>query len=335
MISPLDKLSEAERRKLREVENGRQFVEPMLATLTHDTFSSDDWIYERKLDGERVLAVSQNERVRLFTRNTIDVSSTYPEIVDGLSETSGDFAVDGEIVAFDGGTTSFARLQKRMHDNSPSEKKIREVSVFYYLFDIMRLDAFELCRLPLRTRKSMLKKLITFAGPIRFVSHRNGDGEAWLKEACAKGWEGLIAKRAASSYVSKRSRDWLKFKCDKSQEFVIVGYSDASGSRIGFGSLLLGYYDAEELRYAGRVGTGFDDKFLESFRKKLEAIEQDTSPLTDPPRSGNAHWVTPKFVGEVAFTEWTDNGKLRHPRFLGIRRDKAAKEVVREAAERS
>lgn len=206
------------------------------------------------------------------------------------------------------------------------------MAVYYYLFDLLHWEGYDLTELPLRTRKSLLKGLLNFADPIRFTSHRNEAGEAYLKEACGKGWEGLIAKRAGAPYRSQRSRDWLKFKCGRRQELVVVGYTEPSGSRVGFGALLVGYYENQALCYAGRVGTGFDDDFLERFRDQLEGAELEQSPLAAPPREQDVHWVRPRFVAEIGFTEWTDDGKLRHPRFLGLRRDKDPKEVVREQA---
>jgi DNA ligase D-like protein (predicted ligase) len=329
MKESLARLTKSERECLRQVDDVA-FIAPMLATLTHEPFSSEDWIYERKLDGERIEAIAEEGRISLFTRNRNEVGDTYPEITEALACNGGSFTLDGEVVAFDGKRTSFSRLQSRMHASKPDDKDLKDVSVFYYVFDIMRLGRCDLRRLPLRARKSLLKSAIRFEGPVRFCPHRNGDGEAWLKEACTKGWEGLIAKRSTSTYVSKRSRDWLKFKCSHGQEFVIVGYTEPDGSRIGFGSLLLGYYDDDRLRYAGRVGTGFDDAFLDRFSAQLTKVEQENSPLLDPPNEADVHWVRPTFVGEVAFTEWTKAGKLRHPRFLGLRRDKPAEDVVRE-----
>ena len=165
---------------------------------------------------------------------------------------------------------------------------------------------------------------------MRFTPHRVGRGEAYLAEACAKGWEGLIAKRASSRYQHARSRDWLKLKCGNRQELVIGGYTDPKGSRTGFGALLVGYYEGEALRYAGKVGTGYDDALLASLGARLQGMQRDTCPFERPPRETGAHWVSPRLVCEVGFTEWTAGGKLRHPRFLGLRTDKSAKQVKRE-----
>jgi len=160
--------------------------------------------------------------------------------------------------------------------------------------------------------------------------HRNRDGESYFKEACKKGWEGVIAKRAASEYQHKRSADWLKFKCAEGQELVIGGFTAPKGSRIGFGALLVGYYEDGALHYAGKVGTGFDDEFLAEFRKRLDRLARKTSPFAEQIGEKDVTWVSPELVGEFGFTEWTRSGKLRHPRFLGLRWDKAPEEVVRE-----
>jgi bifunctional non-homologous end joining protein LigD len=166
---------------------------------------------------------------------------------------------------------------------------------------------------------------------VRFTRHRDRDGEGYYREACREGLEGIIGKRAGSIYVSRRSRDWLKFKCWEEQEFVIGGFTDPKGSRVGFGALLLGYYENGKLRYAGKVGTGFDSGLLAGLRRKLSSLETDQSPFADDLKSEKGvHWVRPKLVAQVSFTQWTRHGRLRHPRFLGTRRDKDHREVIRE-----
>jgi DNA ligase D-like protein (predicted ligase) len=308
------------------------WISPMLATLTDDRFSGENWIYERKLDGERLIAYKRDGNVRLMTRNRKEVGKNYPEVVDALSALDLDgFIVDGEMVAFEGDITSFQKLQGRMHRSGGPGLGRGEVEVFYYLFDIMYLKDHDIRRLPLRKRKALLKHAITFTDPIRYTAHRNEEGMDLYREACEKSWEGIIAKKADSPYVSKRSRSWLKFKCVHQQEMVIGGFTDPEGSRKGFGALLLGYYDSGALVYAGKVGTGFDEKMLEELGEELRSREIDSSPFDrgDPERG--AHFVEPDLVGEVGFTEWTSGGKLRHPRFLGLRRDKSPEEVVRES----
>ncbi len=325
----VDELSGDERDRL-ERRSFPGWVEPMLATLTDERFSDERWVFERKLDGERVLAYCNGSPVRLRSRNRRELGNTYPEVVEAL--TGGPSCVlDGEVVAFDGAVTSFSRLQGRMQVQDPDAVRRTGIAVSYYVFDLLHLDGYDLRRLPLRSRKRLLRAVLDFDDPIRFCAHRNADGEAYYEEACRKGWEGLIAKRADSPYRGARSRDWLKFKCVAEQELVIGGYTDPKGSRARFGSLLLGYYDDRELVYAGKVGTGFDRSTLESLGDKLESLEQAPVPFArgDLPKK-EVHWVRPELVCEVGFTEWTGDGRLRHPRFLGLRNDKSPEDVHRE-----
>jgi len=307
------------------------WISPMLATLTAQRFSDPDWIFERKLDGERALAVRNGIKVRLLTRNRKSIGKTYPELVAALSDQAcDDFVVDGEIVTFEDGVTSFSRLQQRMQITDPKAARASSVPVYYYLFDIPYLDGRSLAGLPLRRRKSILKRVVSFEDPLRYTAHRNRDGEAYFHQACEKGWEGVIAKRAAAPYRHGRSKDWLKFKCAKGQELVIAGFTKPKRSRTGFGALLVGYYDGDALRFAGKVGTGYDDAFLADFRHRLETLTRQTSPFADQIPEKDVTWVSPQLVGEFGFTEWTKNGKLRHPRFLGLRHDKEPEDVVRE-----
>jgi bifunctional non-homologous end joining protein LigD len=309
------------------------WLDPQLATLTQDRFSDPAWIFERKLDGERCLAFRDGQRLRLMTRNQLEVTTTYPEIADALgAQQADDFIIDGEVVAFDGNQTSFARLQRRLGVRDPGSALRAEVPVYYYIFDLLWADGRDIRPLPLRERKRLLRELLSFDDPLRFTEHRDADGEAYWREACAQRWEGVIAKRADAPYRPGRSRDWLKFKCENSQEFIIGGYTDPQGSRTGFGALLLGYYDRSgKLTYAGKVGTGFDRRTLTSLHETLAAMERDRTPFERGvlPRS-RVHWVEPRLVGQVAFTEWTPDGQLRHPRFQGLRRDKDPADVVRE-----
>ncbi|KPP86818.1 MAG: DNA ligase (ATP) [Rhodobacteraceae bacterium HLUCCO07] len=307
-----------------------EWIAPMLAVLTDARFSSPDWIFERKLDGVRLLVFRYGDRIRLMTRNCNEVSDTYPELVKALArQPARDFVADGEVVAFDGNLTSFSRLQGRMQITDRDKACASGIAVHLYLFDLLHLAGHDLTDLPLRRRKSLLRRALRFDDPLRFTPHRNADGEAFLERACARGWEGLIAKDATSRYSHGRSRDWLKFKCAKGQELVIGGFTEPNGDRVGFGALLLGYFEDGELRYAGKVGTGFDDAFLEGFRETLEARRRETSPFEDVVDE-QAIWVRPDLVAEIGFTEWTDAGRLRHPRFLGLRQDKPAEDVIRE-----
>jgi DNA ligase D-like protein (predicted ligase) len=323
VTSALDLLDDRERGLLREAAAPRRSA-AMKAVLTDERFSDPGWIFERKLDGIRCVAIRDGGPVRMLSRNDLPLNDRYPELaaaLDGQACTR--FAVDGEIVAFEGAQTSFARLAQR---------KQRHVEVFYYVFDLLWLDGHDVRRLPLRARKRLLRAALSFDGAVRLTAHRNGEGEALFADACRKGWEGVIAKRADSTYTDARSRDWLKFKCEQGQELVVGGYTDPRGSRTEFGALLLGYYDGGDLRYAGKVGTGFDRATLAEIGTKMRALERDEPPFAEgeAPRMRDAHWVEPQLVAQIGFTEWTRDGRLRHPRFLGLRDDKPAAKVVRE-----
>jgi bifunctional non-homologous end joining protein LigD len=300
-------------------------AEVMKAVLCRTPFSDPEWIFERKLDGIRCFAIRDGERLRMLSRNDLDLSRRFPEVRDALADQAGTrFAIDGEVVAFDHGRTSFARLADRAR---------RPVAVFYYVFDVVWLDGVDLRALPLRTRKRLLRDAVSAKRSIRLSTHRNGEGEAMFRHACQQGWEGVIAKRADSPYRATRSRDWLKFKCEAGQELVIGGFTAPRGSRTDFGALLLGYHDPDgSLRYAGKVGTGFDHETLAELGARLRALRREHSPFSarDTIRERDITWVAPTLVAELAFTEWTSAGRLRHPRFLGLRDDKAADEVVRE-----
>ena len=303
----------------------------MLATLTDDYFDDPDWIYERKLDGQRCLVYRESGQVRLGSRNRKDISSRYPELVKVLENIDApDCIADGEIVAFEGEVTSFSKLQPRMQREDPDDELLQAAPVYLYLFDLIFLDGKALAGLPLRARKSLLRDLLAYDDPIRFTSHRNEKGTAYREAACRKGWEGVIAKDGTSNYVHSRSRKWLKFKCVARQELVIGGYTDPQGERVGFGAILVGYYRDDTLQYAGKVGTGFDDEQLKNLHEAFRKLERKTSPFAGEVTEKNAHWITPRLVAEIGFTEWTDDNKLRHPRFLGLRHDKAAEDVVKE-----
>ena len=330
-MGPFDRLS-ADARSRLEVSPSPDWVPPMLATLTDRYFSDPNWIFERKLDGERCLAFRLDGKVRLLSRSQQHLNNTYPEIADGLAHyASADLVVDGEVVAFEAGRTSFERLQQRLGITNADDARRSPVAVFYYIFDLLYLDGYSTTALRLRDRKTLLKGALQYRDALRFTTHRNGSGEAYFQFACAQGWEGLVAKRADSTYTSRRSPDWLKFKCSLGQEFVVGGYTEPAGSRVGLGALLVGYYEGGELVYAGKVGTGFNTATLLSLRQQLEALETDQQTFTRGRiAERGAHWVRPELVAEVVFSEWTADGKLRHPRFEGLRTDKAALEVRRE-----
>jgi bifunctional non-homologous end joining protein LigD len=291
----------------------------MAATLTDERFDDPAWIYERKLDGIRCLATRSGSGVRLRSRNDLDLNSRFPEVAEALAEQPvTEFVLDGEVVAFSGSRTSFQRLGERGR------------RVFFYVFDVLEAEGRDVRDLPLLDRKAVLRRLVRPGGPVRLTPYRRGSGIALYEEACRRGWEGLIAKRADSPYVGKRSRDWLKWKCDQAQEMVIGGYTEPKGSRIELGALLVGHWEDGRLRYAGKVGTGFGRETLRDLAARLAPLRREDPPFADAPRLRSATWVEPRLVAQVGFTEWTRDGRLRHPRFLGLREDKDPGDVVRE-----
>ncbi|MDX6656409.1 MAG: hypothetical protein QOH62_1202, partial [Solirubrobacteraceae bacterium] len=280
---------------------------PMKAVLVPAPFSDPGWIFERKLDGIR-----------------------YPELVEALGVPGPDVVADGEIVAFARGVMSFARLQRRMQIRDPERARRSGVAVYLYLFDLLELDGCDLRSRPVLERKRALRRAIAFGGRIRFTPHRVGDGMAAYGYACAHGWEGVVAKRAQSLYTAARSRDWQKIKCNRRQEMVVGGWTAGRGARARLGALLVGYWDGDVLRYAGMVGRGFDTREVDLLAEALERRERPQTPFATNELPRQARWAEPELVAEVEFTEWTRDGKLRHPRYLGLRFDKPAREVVRE-----
>jgi bifunctional non-homologous end joining protein LigD len=280
------------------------WLEPMAATLTQERFSGPDWIFERKFDGIRLLAFKQGQDVRLFSRNRLP--QHYPAVVAAIARLPvRDAILDGE-----GAWDAASRIA-------------------YHVFDILWLDGRDLTQLPLDERRALLGTL-PLEPPLGRVATLE-DPKPW-ERACAEGWEGVIAKRRDSRYEHRRSPHWLKMKCEASQELVVGGFTDPQGGRVGLGALLVGYYDGADLVFAGKVGTGFDNKLLLDLRARLDALEITATPFTRAkglPRL-RAHWVRPEVVVQVAFIEWTVHGKLRHPRLLGLRADKAPRDVIRE-----
>jgi bifunctional non-homologous end joining protein LigD len=305
------------------------FVPPELATLVKPAtyFQSvrpGEWQYERKLDGLRCLAVRNGDRVDLFSRNRLSFNDRFPDVVSALANLRvKSLVVDGELVAFDGDQTSFSLLQSSPHPQG----------LTYSLFDLLHLDGRDTTRLVLTDRQALLATTLAHGHrPLSLVKPLDGEPADLLDRACSSGWEGLVAKRSNSHYRGGRSPDWVKLKCTASQELVIGGWTEPTRSRVGLGALLVGYYDdGELLRYAGKVGTGFTNRLLLQLHEELLSREVPSSPFFDAVRERTAHWARPDLVGEVSFTEWTPDGRLRHPSFHGLRPDKPAAEVHREA----
>ena len=306
-------------------------ISPELATLVTHVPTGDDWLFETKFDGYRILACVERRRARLLSRNGKDWTDRFAPIAAALARLRARQAVlDGEMVVLErGGRTDFQALQNTMRSG-------RTDRLVYFAFDLLHLDGFDLTRLPLIERKRRLEALLAPLGaksPVRYSAHVEGHGEQAFRRACDRALEGVIAKRKDASYRPGRGTDWLKLKCVESQEFVVVGWTDPAGKRTGFGALLLGVYDRRgKLVYAGKVGTGFDDAFLKELTPRLKRLARPRSPLAVPPRE-KAHWVAPSLVAEVDFTDWTRDGRLRHPSFRGLREDKPARSVVRETRE--
>jgi ATP-dependent DNA ligase len=281
-----------------------EWLEPMAATLTQDRFTGPEWVFERKFDGIRLLTYKNGSDVRLYSRNRLP--QNIPPIAHAVSALPvHDVILDGEV------TWPGAKLT-------------------YHVFDIMWLDGRNVTALPLDERRTLLDGL-PFRAPLHRV-HALEIESPW-ERARVEGWEGVIAKRRDSRYEHRRSPQWLKMKCEETQELVVGGFTDPQGTRVGLGALLVGYYDGSDLVFAGKIGTGFDTKLLLDLRARLDALEISASPFTKAiglPRL-RAHWVQPQIVVQVGFIEWTVNGKLRHPRLLGVRHDKAARDVVRES----
>ncbi|HTJ66390.1 MAG TPA: non-homologous end-joining DNA ligase [Actinospica sp.] len=331
MTGSLVDLTQDETRRLRRAPERPGAA--MLATPSDRREFDGNWVLERKLDGVRCLAARVGGKISLLSRSGKAYDDVFPEVLDALAgQQCTDFTVDGEIVALDGDVTDFSLLQKRIGVTDPAEARASGVVVTFFVFDLLRIDGLDTTRLPLLTRKALLHNTLSFDDPLRYTIHEqaSGDVRTLLEGACSKGWEGLIAKRADASYVHRRSPTWLKLKCTRGQEFVVGGFTEPSGSRVGFGALLLGYYDGDRLRYAGKVGTGWDTRTLRELRAELEELEQRDSPFDGPVGERAPHWLRPEFVAQIGFSDWTRDGRLRHPRYLGRLDDKRARDVVRE-----
>jgi DNA ligase D-like protein (predicted ligase) len=304
----------------------------MLATLTDRREFNDDWLLERKFDGERCVAQRAGGELTLESRTGKDLTGVYPEVSAAVAgQTGRDLVLDGEVVAFDGEQTSFSRLQQRLGVTRPSPSLVEAYPVVYCVFDVLEIEAADVRRRPLVERRAQLAATIQPSAALQLSEAWRGEAQRRLAQACRSGWEGLIAKRADAPYVPGRSRDWLKLKCVWEQEFVIGGYTDPAGSRTGFGALLIGYYEDGRLRYAGKVGTGSSAATLRNLGAKLRALAAPEPSFIDArPVPRGVHWTRPELVAQIGFAEWTSDGRLRQPRFLGLRDDKRPTEVARE-----
>jgi ATP-dependent DNA ligase len=280
-----------------------EWVVPMAATLTQERFTGPEWVFERKLDGIRLLAFKNGADVKLYSRNRLP--QNYPSVAEAIAKLPvHDVILDGE-AAWD-----------------PASR------VAYHIFDVLWLDGKSVMEEPLDSRREILKTL-TFKAPLARIPQVTDD-KPW-ERACREGWEGVIAKLRTSPYEHRRSPNWLKMKCEASQELVVGGFTDPQGSRVGLGALLVGYFDGDDFVFAGKIGTGFNTQLLLDLRARLDKLEVPSTPFTQGkglPR--RAHWTRPKIVVQVSFIEWTTHGKLRHPRLIGVRHDKSPREVVRE-----
>lgn len=300
---------------------------PQLATLADEAFDSDEWIFENKYDGYRALIQIHKGKVELVSRNSLSFNSKYKNLVEAFSGIKDDMILDGEIVVEDEkGLSHFQWLQ--YFAENPDRGKLK-----CYVFDILYFNGYDLTSLELLQRKRILEALLPQTDEIIYSGHVLGDGKKAMKEAEKKGTEGIIAKKITSHYhVNKRSKEWLKIKVTKEQEMVIGGFTEPKGSRNGFGSLLLGYYEDDKLIYSGKVGTGFNEDSLKYMYEKLTALEQKTSPFAVRPKEPKVHWIKPELVAQIKYSEWTETNSLRHPVFIGLRTDKKPKDVKKEIA---
>jgi bifunctional non-homologous end joining protein LigD len=279
------------------------WIEPMAATLTQERFTGSQWIFERKLDGIRLLAFKKGPEIRLLSRNRLP--QNLPTIAEAVASLPvNDVILDGEVTW-------------------------RSPAVDYHVFDIMWLEGRDVMSLPLDARRALLGDL-PLRSPLQRVPPLD-DPKPW-ERACREGWEGVVAKRRDSTYEHRRSPYWLKMKCEASLDLVVGGFTDPRGTRVGLGALLVGYFERDDFVFAGKIGTGFDTRLLLDLRERLDRLEIPKSRFTRAtglPRLG-AHWVQPEIVVQVAFIEWTVHGKLRHPRLLGVHFDRVARDIVRE-----
>ena len=301
---------------------------PQLATLADEIFDNDEWVFETKYDGYRALIQINKGKVELVSRNGISFNKKYPPLLKSFSHIKDDMILDGEIVVEDSkGKSHFQWLQYYLEN--PGRGKLK-----CYVFDILYFNGFDLTSLELLQRKRILEAVLPQNDEVVYSGHVVGKGTKALEKIRKDGGEGLIAKKIDSTYrIDKRSKDWLKIKVTQEQEMVIGGFTEPKGSRSGFGSLLLGYYEGDKFIYSGKCGTGFNEESLKDMHGKLKKLEQKTSPFETKPKEPGAHWIKPELVAQIKYTEWTETGSLRHPVFIALRNDKDPKDVTREKPE--
>lgn len=315
-------------KKIEGAEKLRQFIKPMLATLTDQpAFDDPDWIFEIKWDGYRAIGELIDGKIRLYSRNGLSFATAYRPVTEALSRIDRNMIIDGEIVVFDNNDRPSFQLLQNFATGGLRAGKIQ-----YMVFDCLMLDGTDLTSLPLFERKRLLKEALPEGNVIRYCDHIVGEGKLLYEQIVNNSLEGMIAKTASGKYhYGKRSTEWLKIKNIQSEEAVIIGFTEPKGSRVGFGSLLLGQYENGKLKYIGNVGTGFNTSLLKELHQKLASIKRVATPLDVPVKPPpHSTWVDPVYVCNFNFTEKTSEGMVRHPVFLGLRLDKSPKEVSPE-----
>lgn len=302
-------------------------IHPMLATLVDEPFSNPEWIFETKWDGFRAVCFVQNGSARFVSRNQLDMTHQYSELVDvGKQIDAKEAILDGEVVALDrDGMPRFQLLQPRVGRKKKRdlEALLGKAKIVYFAFDLLYLDGYDLTSCSVVERKSALEGILRPASFIKSSEHIVGEGEAFFEQIEKFRLEGMMAKRAASHYVQRRSSDWLKVKTVERSEVVVAGYTQPRGSRSHFGALVVGLYRDKELHYVAHVGGGFTQRTLAGIHQLMQPLRTKQSPFLDPPKTNEpVQWLKPKLVAEIKFSEWTADGHLRHPVFIGLREDK-------------
>jgi bifunctional non-homologous end joining protein LigD len=304
-------------------------IHPMLATLVDEPFSNPEWLFETKWDGFRSVCFVRNGNARFVSRNQIEMTQNYPELRKIPRHVKGkEVILDGEVVALDEhGMPRFQLLQPRVGRKGGVEALRGKGQIVYFVFDLLYRDGYDLMSCPLIERKAELARILRPSAFVKVSEHIEGEGEEFFKQIARFHLEGMMAKRAASSYVQKRSSDWLKIKTVQRSEVVVGGYTQPRGMRSYFGALVVGLYRGDELRYVGHTGGGFNEKILQKIFKLMQPIKSDRCPFVVKPKTNEpVQWLKPKLVAEIKFTEWTADERMRHPIFVGLREDKRPEE---------